>query len=70
MVLANYVKQTLDGLLQRYINGVNNPNNSITDDFVKDSHYGSIETYSEIMGGMKNLLMDLKSKWIQMLIQI
>jgi len=52
-VLANYVKQTLDGLLQRYINGVNNPNNSITDDFVKDSHYGSIETYSEIMGGMK-----------------
>jgi len=53
MVLANYVKQTLDGLLQRYINGVNNPNNSITDDFVKDSHYGSIETYSEIMGGMK-----------------
>jgi len=53
MALADYVKQTLDGLLQRYIKGVNDPNNSITDDFVKDSHYGSIETYSEIMGGMK-----------------
>jgi len=53
MALADYVKQTLDGLLQRYINGVNDPNNSITDDFVKDSLYGNRETYSEIMGGMK-----------------
>jgi hypothetical protein len=62
MVLAGYVKQTLDGLLQRYIKGVNDSEKSITDDFVKDSHYGSIETYSEIMGGMKKFAYEFEEQ--------
>ena len=54
MALAEYVNSTLDELLKRYINGVNDKNNSIKDDFVKDSLDADTETYSEIIGGMKD----------------
>jgi len=62
MALIEYVDKKLDELLQRYIKGVNDPNNSITDDFVKDSLYGNIETYSKIINGMKKFSYEFEGK--------
>jgi len=62
MALIEYVDKKLDGLLQRYIGGVKDPKNSITDDFVKDSLYGNIETYSKIINGMKKFSHEYEGK--------
>jgi hypothetical protein len=62
MALIEYVDKKLDGLLQRYISGVKDPKNSITDDFVKDSLYGNIETYSKIINGMKKFSHEYEGK--------
>jgi len=63
MALIEYVDKKLDGLLQRYIGGVKDPKNSITDDFVKDSLYGNIETYSKIINGMKKFSHEYEGKF-------
>jgi len=62
MALAEYVNSTLDKLLKRYIDGVNDKNNSIKDDFVKDSLDGNIETYSKIINGMKKFFYEFDGK--------
>jgi len=55
MALAEYINQTLDGLLNGYVNEINRLKGLTTDDFVKKSLDGYIKTYSEIMGAMKKV---------------
>jgi hypothetical protein len=55
MALAAYVNQTLDGLLSEYINKLNRLKGLTTDDFVRRTLDADIETYSEIIRGMKEV---------------
>jgi len=53
MALAEYVNQTLDGLLSEYINKLNRQKGLTTDDFERRTLDADIDTYSEIIGGME-----------------
>jgi hypothetical protein len=54
MVLADYVNQTLDGLLKTYIDEINkSKNNKNNSNFVIRFLDADRETYSKIIGGMK-----------------
>jgi len=55
MALANYVNQSLDGLLTEYVKEINDLKKFTTNDLVKESLDGDIETYSEIISGMKEV---------------
>jgi len=55
MVLTTYVNQTLDGLLSEYINKLNRLKGLTTDDFERRTLDSDIETYSEIIRGMKGV---------------
>jgi hypothetical protein len=55
MALAVYVNPTLDGLLNEYINKINRLKGLTTDDFVRRTLDADIETYSEIIRGMKRV---------------
>jgi len=54
MALADYVNQSLDGVLKEYVKEINNLKKSTTNDLVRESLDGNIKTYSEIIGGMKD----------------
>ena len=55
MVLADYVNQTLDGLLKTYIDEINkSKNNKNNSNFAIRFLDADTETYSEIIGGMKD----------------
>jgi len=53
MALAEYVNQTLDGLLSEYINKLNRQKGLTTDDFERRTLDADIDTYSEIIEGME-----------------
>jgi len=55
MALAVYVNPTLDGLLNEYINKINRLKGLTTDDFVRRTLDADIDTYSEIIRGMKRV---------------
>ena len=55
MALANYVNQSLDGLLNEYVSEINKLKGLTTNDLVKESLDGDIKTYSEIIGAMKGV---------------
>jgi len=55
MALAEYVNQTLDGLLREYINKLNRLKGLATDDFERRTLDADIDTYSEIIRGMKEV---------------
>jgi hypothetical protein len=55
MALADYVNQSLDKLLNGYVSEINRLKGLTTDDLAKESLDGDIKTYSEIIGGMKEV---------------
>ena len=55
MALTTYVDNTLDRLLNEYVSEINKLKGLTTNDLVKESLDGYIKTYSEIMGGMKEV---------------
>jgi len=55
MALANYVNQTLDKLLNEYVSEINRLKGLTTNDLARESLEGNIKTYSEIIGGMKEV---------------
>ena len=55
MALTTYVDNTLDQVLNEYKNEINRLKGLTTNRFIQDSLDGYIETYSEIMGAMKDV---------------
>ena len=55
MALANYVNQSLDGLLNEYVSEINKLKGLTTNDIVRESLDGDIKTYSEIIRAMKDI---------------
>lgn len=55
MALTTYVDSTLDRVLNEYKNEINRLKGLTTNRFIQDSLDGNIETYSEIMGAMKEV---------------
>jgi len=55
MALANYVNQSLDQLLNEYVSEINRLKGLTTNNIVKESLDGDINTYSEIIGAMKEV---------------